>query len=212
MAWTDDVFDRAHAHNTDLDNIEANFALLKNLFMAGSAPASMAAGHPWIDSTKHVFKYRNDGDSAWVGVMHGDTSQKIWVYRNAAMDGWAVDSAVSDKVLALKGGATYTTGAATAGSWTISGMAHTHTGPSHTHDIPIGPGPTTLAWKSTQTCGSSDLATDYAVSDHVAVNGGSWYQHFVTDAGGTGNTSSGGASDGNWRAAAAVGTLQYLDM
>ena len=81
---------------TDLGNMEKNFAALKSLFSGASQPASMAACHPWFDTSKHVLKVRNDGDSAWYGLMHGDASQKMWIYRNAAMSGWAVDSGVSE--------------------------------------------------------------------------------------------------------------------
>lgn len=211
QTWTDDTFAGSHDAQTDLQNMENNLACLKSLFSGTTAPSNTLAGMPWFDTTKKVLKMRDSTDAAWIGLMHGDTSQKMWVYRNAAMDGWTVDSGVSDVVLALKGGTTYTAGAATAGSWTVSGLAHTHAQTAHTHDLPLGPGPDTLAWKSTQKCGSGDLATDYALGS-AAPNGGSWYDHFVSDASAAVNTGSGGASDATWRAAAAVGTLQYLGL
>ena len=129
--WTNDSFAAGHVGQTDLTNMEKNFICLRTLFSGAAQPASMAACHPWFDTTKHVLKVRSDDDSAWYGLMHGDTSQKIWVYRNTAMTGWAVDAGVSDKVLALKGGATYTTGATSAGTWTQPN--HVHTGPNHDH-------------------------------------------------------------------------------
>jgi hypothetical protein len=199
--WTDDVYASAHTGETDLQNMENNFAALKSLFMGASAPGSMAAGHPWLDSTQHVFKYRNDGDSAWVGLMHGDTSQKFWVYRNAAMDGWAVDSSVSDNVLSLKGGTTYTAGAVTAGSWTISGIT-SDTKADHTHGVS----------GNTSTDGVSPIYLYENEVGAVSLSQRSHYHSFSVTSGGGGGHSHVISHDGTWRPAAAVGTLQYLDL
>jgi hypothetical protein len=209
QTWTDDVFATGHAYNTDLGNMESNFAALKSLFSGASQPASMAACHPWFDTAKHVLKIRNDGGSAWNGLMHGDVSQKIWVYRNAAMSGWAIDAGVSDKVMALKGGSIYVTGGATAGSWTISGLTnaadatHTHTGPSHSHTGTADASASGLLLVAGST--DYDLGPSHTHSLTIAVSG-------------TGNTGSGTSHnhtishDGSTRPAAAVGTLQYLDL
>jgi len=217
QSWTDDVYASGHVGDTDLGNMENNFAALKSLFSGAAQPASMAACHPWFDTTKHVLKVRNDGDSAWYGLMHGDTSQKVWVYRNSAMTGWAVDSGVTDKVLGLKGGSTYTTGAATAGTWTqpshtltVSEIpAHDHTGStignesSHTHKINI--------YNSTETGSGSPMAmTGGTGAGEITSEGGSAHNHSVTVAsqGGGGSHNHGST----YRPAAAVGTLQYLDL
>lgn len=140
--WTEDCFASGHVGQTDLANMEKNFICLRTLFSGLAQPASMAACHPWFDTAKHVLKVRDDGDSTWYGLLHGDTNQKLWVYRNTAMAGWKVDAGVSDRVLALKKvGGTYATGGATAGTWTQpnhlhTGPSHTHTGPSHSHTGP----------------------------------------------------------------------------
>lgn len=188
QTWTDDVFDVGHAYNTDLGNMENNFAALKSLFSGAAQPGSMAACHPWFDTAKHVLKVRNDGDSAWLGLMHGDVNHKLWVYRNAALSGWAVDSGVTDRVLSLKGGDTYTTGAATAGSWII---------PDHTLTVAQVP----------------------ALSINVASgldNSGSRVARSGTNTPGTQLTATGSGGAHNhgatYRPAAAVGTLQYLDL
>ena len=177
QTWTTDCFAGAHEAQTDLQNMETNFATLKSLFSGTSAPSNTVAGMPWFDTTKKVLKVRNTTDAAWVGLMHGDTSQKMWVYRNAAMDGWAVDGAagIQDKVLAVKGGTTYTTGAATAGSWTVSGITSTCSAPSATINV-------------------NSATPDLAV-------GSQGHLHTITP-----------SQDATWRAAAAVGTLQYLDL
>ncbi len=201
--WTDDVFAGGHVGQTDLQNMENNFGCLKSLFSGAAQPASMAACHPWFDTTKHVLKVRNDGDSAWYGLMHGDTSQKLWIYRNAAMSGWASDSGVTDKVLALKGGATYTTGAATAGTWIQPN--HTHTGPSHTHTISSG-GAHTHDLK-----GDGSHAYVDASGSLYKASAGSHNHTGSSGAAGTGATA-GSATANTYRPAAAVGTLQYLDL
>jgi len=198
QTYTTDCFAGAHVAQTDLANMEANFAALKSMFSGASAPSNTLAGCPWFDTTKKVMKQRNNADSAWLGLMHGDVSQKLWVYRNAAMDGWAIDSGVSDVVLALKGGSTYTAGAATAGSWTISGIVHAH-----------------VHWFQGSGAKFPTLYPGYK----VVIAGGA-----ITSAGGTQGSgydeldtittdpAAGVTHDASWRPLAAVGTLQYLDL
>lgn len=211
--WIANLYTQATEADTTLSNMELMFATLKSLFAGAAAPANTVAYMPWGDSTKKVLKRRDDGDSAWFGLMHGDTSQKIWVYRNAAMEGWAIDSGVSDKVLALKGGATYTAGAATAGSFAVTDSGHTHAStlaaPNHTHTL------------------GTDAGTTGTADQPVVVSGG--YAFNSSGAGGgvprmstttgnptvtalTGSITSGTAVIADIRPAAAVGTLQYLDL
>jgi len=59
---------------------------------------------------------------------------KIWFYANVAPSGFTIDSTPSDELLAVKGGSTYTTGGATAGTWTQTGHALTVSElPPHSH-------------------------------------------------------------------------------
>ena len=53
-------------------------------------------------------------------------SNYIWVYRNTAMTGWAIDATFADRVLAFKGGtAAYNvTGGSVAGTWTQPNHDH----------------------------------------------------------------------------------------
>jgi hypothetical protein len=131
------MFDGGNVWSTDLQNIENALFTLNTLFSGATAPANAVEGKPWRDTAKGVLKvYTGTG---WDGLMHGDTSQKLWVYRNSAMAGWVVDATVSDKVLAFKGGTTYTTGGAAAGSWTVSGFSGTANGHVLTMaEIPAG--------------------------------------------------------------------------
>lgn len=61
------------------------------------------------------------------------TGRKVYLYENTAPTGWSI-VAVTDKVLAVKGGEYGATGGTTVGTWTQP--SHTHTGPSHTHTGP----------------------------------------------------------------------------
>ena len=149
------------------------------------------------------------------------------VYDDDVLDGYARDSGVTDKVIALKGGATYVAGGATAGSWTIGGITaanestHTHTGPSHTHTVDI--------WASDKTGTVLSEATNFYIrmqdsnseNDWVgsaSVNSVSKGKRETTAADGTGATGAGVAhthtitQDGTARIAAAVVILVYLDL
>ncbi len=226
--WTDDVYAAGHVAATDLQNMENNFACLKSCFSGADAPSGQVAGMLWFDTDNYVTKQRNAGDSAWVGLMHGDSSQKIWIYRNAAMDGWVVTT-TGDYVLAAKGGATYTTGAAAAGTWTqpthTHTYAHTHTIPAHTHK-----------WYENNAAGSNDQTydTDGVVTNltagnaktldrvHIALGasaGGvpvadSWTEAEAAATTNSQNTSTtvAGGTVATWRPAAYVNTLQALDV
>jgi hypothetical protein len=132
--------------------------------------------------------------------MHGDTSQKMWVYRNTAMAGWVVDSSVSDKVIAIKGGsqAYKVSGGTTAGTWTQ---------PSHTltpSEIPAHSHPTKI---NTNTPNSSNPSADYlANATFYRAASNDTNPNMVAN-----NTRGGAHHHGNaYRPAAAVGTLQYL--
>ena len=64
----------------------------------------------------------------------------LWVYENTAPSGWQIVSAITDALLAVKGGSNdyNTSGGSTSGTWTQPGhthseLAHGHSGPSHTH-------------------------------------------------------------------------------
>jgi hypothetical protein len=210
--YTIDSFDSSHVAQTDLQNMENNFAALKSSFSGASAPGNTVAGMLWKDTTKNLLKVRNYNDSAWLGIMQASTSQKILVYRNAAETGWAIDSTETDKVIALKGGSTYTTGGATAGSWTLPDYtlaeadvpAHTHGSGqgAHTHDVYIGDsggastanGRTLSATTILHTL-ISDAAASAGAHEHASFGGGGAHNHGST-----------------YRPAAIVCTMQYLSI
>jgi len=230
QTFTDDCFAAGNVGQTDLQNMENNFQCLKTSFSGAAAPSNLLAGMLWFDQTKIVMRYRNTGNSAWLGIFHGDTSQKIWLYRNAALSGYAIDSGVSDRVLALKGtGGLYNvSGATVAGETWANLKAHTHTGPSHTHPLGSMAGP-----NHTHTLATSGTMASIVAQDKIVVSGGFLYSK--TSDGGTldvvtsttgnptataltgamtadGTAASGGQSTSDVRPAAAVGTLQYLNL
>lgn len=120
QTFADDLYNFINTVDTDMGNIELALYTLKSLFSGATQPASTNAGMPWYDTNKNILKVRNAANSQWYGVMHGDLNQKIWVYRNSAMEGWELDGSVTDKVIALKGGINdyNVSGGTVSGSWT----------------------------------------------------------------------------------------------
>jgi len=219
QTWADNVFEGGHDVSSDMQNIETNFAALKSSFSGASSPASAVAGMPWFDTSKKLLKIRNSTNAAWLGVFYGDAAQKLWVYRNSAPDGWVIDSSVADRVLALKGGgqAYNRTGGGTAGTWTQPGHtltvdempSHNHSGSTnstgaHSHEVNEGIVSTStyaFRWDAQQ---GGDKAGN--------INTGSAGNHSHTV---SINNRGGGASHNHgstYRPAAAVGTLQRLDI
>ena len=124
QTWTDDTFAAGHVAQTDLQNMENNFACLKSSFSGAAAPAGPVAGQLWFETDQKVLKTRDAGNASWYGLMHGDIAEKRIVYRDAAMDGYARASTIVDKVVALKSTAgTWVTGGSTAGSMTLTGFS-----------------------------------------------------------------------------------------
>jgi hypothetical protein len=213
QTFTDDCYAAAHQAATDLQAFENNFAALKSMFSGATAPADLVAGMHWFDTTKKLLKVRNDANDAWMGIMCGDTSHKIWVYRNTAPDGWAIDAAVTDTVLALKGGsqAYNANGGTLAGTWTQPDCtlttaqlpAHDHgAAAAHTHTFEgSGSGlgsvsaimyQTTLETKVSAVSGLINAGGGHT---HTSVGSGSAHNHGTV-----------------FRPYAAVGTLQYVDI
>ena len=134
--WVSNLYTTATVVDTTMSNVELMFATLKSSFAGSSTPSNAAAGQVWYDSNASYkcLQVRDSANAAWRGVMTGSSSCKVWLYLNAVEEGWTIDSSVTDKVLSLKGGSTYVTGADDSqGTWTISGLTdsgHTH---SHSH-------------------------------------------------------------------------------
>lgn len=216
--WTDDCYNSGHAGQVDLANMEKNFQAVKSLWSGNSSPANPTAGMPWYDLAHRLLRLRNYANNGWHGLMHGDAAQKMWVYRNSAMDGWVVDSSVADRVLAIRGGsrAYNIAGGSAGGTWQQAGHtlnipeipAHGHdastnkTG-SHSHETGFGR-------KTSENQGPlrAPNGTDSDIPQRTTPAGE--HAHTVTI-----NPTGGGKPHNHgstWRPAAAVGTLQRLNV
>ncbi len=68
QTYTDDCFAGGHVAQTDMTNIEANFAALKSAFSGTSTPSNTVAGMWWFDTTANILKLRNEANSAWLDI------------------------------------------------------------------------------------------------------------------------------------------------
>ena len=68
QTYTADVFGAAHVAQTDLQNMEDNFAALKSAFSGAGAPSNTVAGMWWYDTTAHILKVRDEANGAWLNV------------------------------------------------------------------------------------------------------------------------------------------------
>ena len=228
QTYTINSFQSNHVAQVDIANMESNHECHRSFFSGNSAPPNPVAGHPWFDTADQLPKIRNDGNNAWIAILTGTVSQKIWIYRNNTDDGWLIDSGVTDRVLAVKGGsAAYdVSGGNTAGeSWTNL-KSHTHSTPSHGHNHNHQWYDNRTATEHDSRWNSSGVADYY---DDVGTQKTLAGRYYITRSSGTGdfpipdsytendNTSGGSGNTGaqstsDVRPAAAVGTLQYPDV
>ena len=213
QSYTVNCYDLDAEVLVNLQAIEDNFACLKTNFSGANdtlLSSIKEAGLRFFDTTKAMMKVRNSTNTAWLAKMSGDASSKIWAYKNSAPDGMVVDSGVADCIIALKGGAQAynANGGNLAGTWTQPDCtldvtqiaAHTHgSGGAHTHSVV---GLYYSAWSTGTPGGSqflfsgSSFDTDSAgTHEHANFGGGGAHNHGTA-----------------FRLAAAVGTLQYLDI
>jgi len=211
QTWTANCYVISNNGQADLAIFETNFATLRSMFSGAGEPASPEIGQPWFDTTDNIMKIRNADDDGWLGIMYGTSATKIWIFENVARNGWAIDSGVTDRVCALKGGAgSYNAnGGTTAGSWTQTGHslteaempAHTHgSAGSHTHNVPIESQSGSAATIKRVTPGYR-----YAQSGRILSDGA--HTHGNTGLSGDAHTHA-----DTFRPLASVGTLQYPDV
>lgn len=213
--WVADLYTTGTVGDTTLSNMELMFATLRSSFSGGAAPSGPVDGNLYYDTGSDLLKlYRN---GSWAGVLIGSASFKIWVYQNAAEDGWTVDTGITDRVLAVKGGsqAYNRTGGGVAGTWTQP--SHTLSAaeiPQHRHSISGDGGHGHNVYRYTSGADASG---------YVGTGGGSNLQQqsgWVVAVGNHSHTawtgyigSTTGHNHGSvYRPSAAVGTIQYPDM
>ena len=226
QTWTSNTYQADHVVVTDMQNIEDNFATLHGNFSGASQPSNAEAGMPWFDTSEKLLKIRNQANSAWLGVMYGNSNNKIWMYSNAATDGWVVDSSLTDRVLAIKGGsAAYNVnGGNTGGTWTqpahqhagttAGGSAHSHiwiTRPNDNYSYNSGGSSVHITPFNTDTLDGVtwDQGDDDPEGEHVIdIVSTTYYTSKESSHTHTYTTSAVGTI-ATYRPAAAVGTLQY---
>ena len=192
QTFTDDWYAQSYNAASAFVNSEANDVALKSNFSGASAPSNVVAGMSWYHTSKGL-RIRNAANAAWLKTLQGDATSKTWFYRNDVAEGWLIDTSVTDRVLALKGGslAYNANGGTNAGTWTIAGL----TNGTHTHSV----------------SGNSDNAsgTGSGPSFGAAGDSGTHYHAMtITSGSATGTVT----SDASHRPAAAIGTLQYPDL
>lgn len=222
-----------------LEDLENNDNSLKSSFSGSSSPANLSAGQLW-QHTIYGLRVRNNS-SAWLKVLCGDASQKMWVYRNDTCEGWLVDSSVTDRVLAFKGGsnAYNVNGGNTAGTW-MSPHTHgvgTYAVGAHCHQVYKAMGNNA----TDQHYNSAGTLTNFSATPNKTITSGDSntyygialdeFQRTFVDPGYADNdikaapdmysaevspslsgASASGGTATTWRAAAAVGTLQYPNL
>lgn len=84
------------------------------------------------DETTEQLWIADDTEWKLVGGLAGIPENTVmWVYADSPPAGWSLFASPGDVLVAIKGGGTYTTGGATAGSWATP--SHSHGLANHTH-------------------------------------------------------------------------------
>ena len=216
--FVDDTYAPGHIAGTDIENITNNFNILRETFAATTSPVNAVAGMLWSDTDNYLLKIRDQANANWLGAMMGNASTtKIGIYNNSTDDGWVDGTgALGDRIFAIKGGSVYTTGGANAGTWTISDIATDSGTGSHNHQI--------YKWVASNASKFYDsngdevlisgLSSQVQQQDGFVIDNGPYTSRTLmvdlyTDLETHSHTVT---SDGAWRPAAAVVTLQYLNV
>jgi len=145
--FSDDCFASGHVAQTDMQNVENNFAALKSSFSGGSAPANLVAGMPWFDTDTDQLWIRNKDNDQWLSL--GFVPGTVMLFgQNSAPLGWTRKANWQDNAM-LCYAASGNIGSG--GSYNPQSEQHTHTTgdhaltinemPAHTHTI-VGQGDT----------------------------------------------------------------------
>lgn len=125
QTFTDDCFAAGHVGQTDLQNMEDNFAALKSAFSGAATPSDLVAGMFWYDTTAHILKLRNEANNAWLDVWDlvndswsGVTATEAEI--NTVADGAAVRNEHKHSNITVSAGTGLTGGGAISGDITIN--------------------------------------------------------------------------------------------
>ena len=68
QTYTADCFAPGHSGQTDMQNIEDNFAALLSSFAGASAPANPVGGRWFVNTTTHILYIRNEANTAELAI------------------------------------------------------------------------------------------------------------------------------------------------
>ena len=114
QTYTDNVFATDHAVQTDMQNVENNFAALKSAFSGATTPADTVAGMWWFDTTANILKLRNEANNAWQSVWDFANNKPVITNLSAEITGAMIAAALKDPIATTAGLRTLGTGAAQA--------------------------------------------------------------------------------------------------
>lgn len=114
QTYTDDCFASGHVAQTDMQNIENNFAALKSTFSGGSAPSNLVAGMWWYDTSANILKLRNEANDAWQSIWDFANSKPVITNLSAEITGAMIAAAIKDAAAGTASLRTLGTGAAQA--------------------------------------------------------------------------------------------------
>jgi len=222
--YYDDCYNENNEADSDLSKIENNFIALKSNFSGDTEPTDSTSYFDvepymlWGDTNHYVLRMAHfdygssaftSSDEPWLGLMFGDEDQKVWVYRDDAMDGWVVDSTVEDTVCAVSGGDVYDSPGSVSGTWAVGY-------PIHNHCWFKKPGSPTGKETMFDADGNEQdvpyvSSEDFAGIAVCASGETPWHSKsisldYYTD------MSDSSTETSEWRPAAAVGTLQYINI
>ena len=116
QTYTDNCFATDHAVQTDMQNMENNFAALKSAFSGATTPADTVAGMWWFDTTTNILKLRNEANNAWQSVWDFANNKPVITNLSGEITGAMIAAAIKDPAVGTAGLRTLGTGAQQAAS------------------------------------------------------------------------------------------------
>ena len=230
LNYKDDIYVYTDGDVQDcLEQIELNQNIIKSNFADDEVPGTneldeyVAVGFMrWGDEENKLLRiFHPDYDTSLfdsskeelLGLMFGDENQKIYVYRNDTMNGWVIDSNVTDVLMGIESSApdgTYEMAGGKYGSWVTSTQQHKHrvliataVGTSSEKMFDENGDEIDVPWVDV---GASPVGYTFEVEGNED-NGYSscwdWY---------TSTSESQQTGEDDYRPSAAVGTIQYIQL
>jgi len=129
--YTDNCFATDHAVQTDMQNMENNFAALKSAFSGATTPSDTVAGMWWFDTTANILKLRNEANNDWQSVWDFANNKPVITNLSAEITGAMIAAALKDPAVGTAGLRTLGTGALTACAGNDARLSDTRTPPDN---------------------------------------------------------------------------------